>query len=245
MDGRVPPTAREITTGQTNRVWHVASPTPYVLKHYGDGARAANEAAALGLLADRDMAAPRLIAFNAESTVPWTAQSYIRADPVPTEQLLPAFGEALTAVHRIPGPHAGRIAGSTTYPSWPAYLRDRLSHYAAAAPHLASIAMELENEVEQEGACLDIQPRFLHHDLQPGHLLRHLPGRDVLIDWELAAFGDPLSDFARLAVRLRMDDPTPAFRISRESAAHAETRFRLYWRIHQLAEASLGSTKLV
>ena len=46
MDGRVPDGVRKIATGQTNRVWYVDAPVPYVLKHYDDPARAANKAAA-------------------------------------------------------------------------------------------------------------------------------------------------------------------------------------------------------
>ncbi|MFF0482190.1 phosphotransferase [Streptomyces sp. NPDC004435] len=49
---------------------------------------------------------------------------------------------------------------------------------------------------------MDIEPRLLHHDLQPGDLVRPAAGGSLLLDWELAAFSDPLSDLARLAVRL-------------------------------------------
>ncbi len=61
IDGRIPAGARELTTGQANRVWYVDDPVPYVLKHYGDPARAANEAAALTLLAQHHAPAPRLL----------------------------------------------------------------------------------------------------------------------------------------------------------------------------------------
>ncbi|MCZ1014690.1 phosphotransferase [Streptomyces noursei] len=62
IDGRVPPDAREITTGQANRVWSVDGPTPYILKHYSDPTRAANEAAALRLLATQRAPGPQLLA---------------------------------------------------------------------------------------------------------------------------------------------------------------------------------------
>ncbi|MFE7940578.1 phosphotransferase [Streptomyces griseoincarnatus] len=68
IDGQVPDGAREITTGQANRVWHIDGLVPYVLKHYGDPARAANEAAALALLAQHQAPAPKLLAADPQAT---------------------------------------------------------------------------------------------------------------------------------------------------------------------------------
>ncbi|MEU4949847.1 hypothetical protein [Streptomyces lavendulae] len=50
IDGRVPEGTTEINTGWANSVWYIGGREPYVLKHYSDPARAANEAAALALL---------------------------------------------------------------------------------------------------------------------------------------------------------------------------------------------------
>ncbi|TLQ39406.1 hypothetical protein FEF34_39190 [Streptomyces marianii] len=61
IDGRVPDGATEITTGQANRVWYIGGREPYVLKHYRDPARAANEAAALTLLTHHRAPGPRLL----------------------------------------------------------------------------------------------------------------------------------------------------------------------------------------
>ncbi|MCQ4207570.1 phosphotransferase [Streptomyces longispororuber] len=103
----------------------------------------------------------------------------------------------------MPGTHAGRLAGAVRFRTWRDYLHARLTVYAAAAPGLADIATELRHKLDD--LALDgVEPRLLHHDLQPGHLVRA-----GLLDWELAAFGDPLSDTARLAVRLQLPDPPP------------------------------------
>ncbi|GAB2739860.1 phosphotransferase [Kitasatospora kifunensis] len=88
IDGQIPSDAREITTGQANRVWLVSHPLPYVLKHYGDPSRAANEAAALQLLAAHSIPAPRLMAVAPGDSPGWTAQTVVHPEPVPAERLL-------------------------------------------------------------------------------------------------------------------------------------------------------------
>ncbi|WP_030542356.1 phosphotransferase family protein [Streptomyces albus] len=241
IDGRVPPTAHEITTGQANRVWLVDAPTPYVLKHYGTAARATNEAATLRLLAAHGSPAPRLLRAGTGGDPPWTAQRFVTAESVPAGRLLAELAIPLNTVHRIPGDHAGRVAGALHYPTWPAYLHSRLEAYETAAPHLASEARSLRNEINN--TALDVQPRLLHHDLQPGHLIRQHTGQLVLVDWELAAFGDPLSDLARLAVRLRLDDLSSIADLVHVHDAATEHRLRLYWRIHRLADAALSQPR--
>ncbi|MDT0456740.1 phosphotransferase [Streptomyces sp. DSM 41527] len=244
IDGRVPPSAREITTGQANRVWSVEGPMPYILKHYGDPSRAANEAAALRLLTSHRAPCPQLLAASrGSSTPPWTAQAALHAKPVPIDRFLPDLAEPLAAIHRIPGTHFGRLAGAQQHRSWTGYLHDRLRTYAAAAPALRAVARCLHQEVDASDT--PIQPVLLHHDLQPGHLLREPAGSRLLIDWELAIFGDQRSDLARLAVRLGLDDPTPVFALASQPGATAEGRLHLYWRIHLLADAALSTDRAV
>ncbi|WP_329128014.1 aminoglycoside phosphotransferase family protein [Streptomyces caniferus] len=244
IDGRVPPSAREITTGQTNRVWSVEGPTPYILKHYGDPSRAANEAAALRLLAGHRAPAPQLLAASSgSSTPPWTAQAALHAKPVHLDRLLADLAEPLAAIHRIPGTHFGRLAGARQNHSWTDYLHDRLRVYAAAAPALPAVAGRLHHEVDASDNA--IQPVLLHHDLQPGHLLCGPAGSRLLIDWELAIFGDHRSELARLAVRLDLDDPTPVLPLVSGADATAEGRLHLYWRIHLLADAALSTDRAV
>lgn len=244
IDGRIPPSAREITTGQANRVWSVEGPTPYILKHYGDPSRAANEAAALRLLTSHRAPCPQLLAASSgSSTPPWTAQAVLHAKPVPINRFLVDLAEPLAAIHRIPGTHFGRLAGARQHHSWTDYLHDRLRTYAAAAPAVRAVARLLHQEVDASDNA--IQPVLLHHDLQPGHLLREPAGSRLLIDWELAIFGDHRSDLARLAVRLDVDDPTPVLALVSRPDATAEGRLHLYWRIHLLADAALSTDRVV
>ncbi|MFF9340019.1 phosphotransferase family protein [Streptomyces sp. NPDC014773] len=243
IDGRVPDGAREITTGQANRVWYVDGPVPYVLKHYGDPNRAANEAAALALLAMHGAPAPELLGSGPGGSPAWTAQTAVHAEPVPADQLLHELVGPLAAVHRITGPHTGRLAGARQYRTWHRYLHGRLDMYTTAAPDLAPAAAALRRQLDTTN--LDIEPRLLHHDLQPGHLVRPAAGGSLLLDWELAAFGDPLSDLARLAVRLDLTNPTDVLQVARQPAPDAVRRVQVYWRIHQLADAALSTDPVV
>ncbi|PJJ03750.1 aminoglycoside phosphotransferase (APT) family kinase protein [Streptomyces sp. 2333.5] len=245
IDGRVPPGAREITTGQANRVWSVDGPTPYILKHYGDPGRAANETAVLRLLTRHRAPAPQLLAASSgSSTPPWTAQTALHGKPVPVDWFLADLAEPLAAIHRIPGSHFGRLAGAWQHRSWTDYLHDRLNTYATAAPALRATARLLHQEVAAS-MIAGIQPVLLHHDLQPGHLLRVPAGSRQLIDWELAIFGDAHSDLGRLAVRLDLDDPTPVLALAQRPDPTAETRPRLHWHIHLLADAALSTDPAV
>ncbi|MFI1258973.1 phosphotransferase family protein [Streptomyces netropsis] len=241
IDGRVPEGATEITTGQANRVWYIGGREPYVLKHYSDPARAANETAALRLLTHHRAPSPRLLHADVEGQPAWTAQSAVQAQPVPAQQFLDDLAGPLAAVHAICGTHFGRIAGATRHPTWRDYLHDRLNLYTATTPDLATAAADLRRDLDRVN--LDIEPRLLHHDLQPGHLVRTTEGLQLLLDWELAAFGDPISDRARLAVRLCLLSPQAVLAPGAAPAAHQ--RLDLYWRLHLLADAALATDPAV
>jgi aminoglycoside phosphotransferase (APT) family kinase protein len=162
----------------------------------------------------------------------------VTAEPVPVGQLLDDLAEPLHRIHRIPGTHFGRLAGARRHTRWTDYLHDRLAAYTTAAPHLAGEAGTLHTSVDE--MALHIEPRLVHHDLQPGHLVRDLTA-SVLLDWELAAFADPLSDLARLAVRLGTSSPDPVQCLVLHPDRHARCRLELYWRIHRLADAAFNT----
>lgn len=237
IDGRVPDGATEITTGQANRVWHIGGREPYILKHYSDPGRAANEATALALLTYHRAPSPRLLHADVERQPAWTAQGVVQAEPVPADQFLDELVDTLAAVHAIPGTHFGRLAGSARHHTWRNYLHDRLNLYTATAPGLVAVAATLRQDLDRVN--LDIEPRLLHHDLQPAHLVRVPEGPRLLLDWELAAFGDPMSDLARLAVRLRLLSPLTVLTHALTPADHH--RLDLYWRLHLLADAALAT----
>ena len=88
---------------------------------------------------------------------------------MPADRFLEDLAEPLAAIHRIPGTHFGRLAGARQHRSWTDYLHDRLRMYAAAAP-ASRRGRRLHHEVDVSGHWPST--RLLHHDLQPGHLLR-------------------------------------------------------------------------
>lgn len=241
ISGIAPPHAVEVTTGQANRVWHIPGRHPYVLKHYSDPARAANEAAALTLLAAHKVDAPRLLGVDLLGAMPWTAQTAVDAGPIPAERFLEELAVTLIPVHRVPGGCFGRLAGTPPQQTWSGYLHHRLEAYERMAPDLATMAAALHRDVEL--ADLAVEPRLLHHDLQPCHLLKSLHNKSsaVLVDWELAVFGDPVSDLARLAVRLNLDDPEIMLPLAHIPDSATARRLHLYWRIHLLADAALAT----
>lgn len=108
IDGRVPEGATEISTGQANRVWYIGGREPYVLKHYSDPARAANEAAALALLTHHRAPSPHLLDEDLEARPAWTAQSAVQAQPVRADRFLDDLIDPLARVHAIGGTHVGR-----------------------------------------------------------------------------------------------------------------------------------------
>lgn len=72
-----------------------------------------------------------------------------------------------------------------------------------------------------------------------------MSGSRLLIDWELAIFGDEKSDLGRLAIRLRLDDPTPVLALADRRDPTAEGRLHLYRHIHLLADAALSTDPVV
>ncbi|MFD0188093.1 phosphotransferase family protein, partial [Streptomyces bacillaris] len=205
--------------------------------------RAATAAAALALHTLTGAPAPVLLGAGPGGCRGWPAQTAVHAEPVPAGQLLHELAGPLAAVHRITGPHTGRLAGARQYRTWHRYLHGRLDTYTTAAPDLAPAAAALRRQLDTTD--LDIEPRLLHHDLQPGHLVRPAADGVLLLDWELAAFGDPLSDLARLAVRLDLTDPTDVLQVAHQPAPNAAHRVQVYWRIHQLADAALSTDPVV
>lgn len=118
------------------------------------------------------------------------------------------------------------------------YLRTRTSGGTWWRPE-PDAARQADHRIT--ASAVDLEPRMLHHDLQPGHLVATSGGQRLLLDWELAAFGDPLSDFARLAVRLGLGGPDAILSSIGLRHRHASRRFDLYWRIHRLADAAFAT----
>ncbi|MFJ4679092.1 hypothetical protein [Kitasatospora sp. NPDC088783] len=90
---------------------------------------------------------------------------------------------------------------------------------------------------------LGIEPHLLRHDLQAGHLPGTPQGHRLLLDWELAAFGEPLSDLARLAVRLKLPTPEPV--LAHPPAPDPSRRPHLHLCLHLPADAAPATDSAV
>jgi aminoglycoside phosphotransferase (APT) family kinase protein len=138
--------------------------------------------------------------------VPGTAID-LHAVPATTGGPLARLAVCLKHLHGHAAPGWGPL-GQPLPSGWLDYLRERLSiRLTQARPVLAS-GERLRDWalVRMEELCAPDAPVLLHHDLKPENIL--VSGdRIVLIDFEHATGGDPLSDLAKLKWRTLQRDP--------------------------------------
>ncbi|MGK5546670.1 phosphotransferase family protein [Streptomyces sp. URMC 127] len=119
------------------------------------------------------------------------------------------LGAAVAALHRIPGPRfAEDCAGTVTYATWAAACHARL-HRVLTANEKASVlpAPALHAVTDRIAELIDnlpdgIEPRLTHRDLYLPNTLQ-LTGHQEpvgLLDWESAAYYDPVWDFVKLGM---------------------------------------------
>ncbi|MGW2601220.1 phosphotransferase family protein [Streptomyces klenkii] len=119
-----------------------------------------------------------------------------------------ALGVTVAALHRIPGPRfAEDCAGTVTYPSWTAACQARLTRVVTANEKASVLPTDVLHAVTDRIAELidhlpdDITPRLTHRDLYLPNTLQ-LTGRQAvgLLDWESAAYYDPVWDHVKLGM---------------------------------------------
>ncbi|AUY50418.1 aminoglycoside phosphotransferase family protein [Streptomyces sp. CB01881] len=131
-----------------------------------------------------------------------------RMDAQETARFAGALGRQVATVHQIPGPRfAEDCAATTTYPTWPAACLARLQKLTAAIEETAvlppavlyAVADRLTALVGQLGE--NVVPRLSHRDLYlPNTLITSGNGQVAILDWEAAAFYDPVWDFVKLGM---------------------------------------------
>ncbi|WP_327074481.1 aminoglycoside phosphotransferase family protein [Kitasatospora purpeofusca] len=141
-----------------------------------------------------------------------------RLGPQENDRYASALGRQVAAVHRIPGPRfAEDCAATTTYPTWQAACLSRIGRLAASIEEKAvlppavlyAVADRLKTLTDQLGN--GIVPRLTHRDLYlPNTLITGEPAGAALLDWEAAAFYDPVWDFVKLG--MWVFEPHPALR---------------------------------
>jgi aminoglycoside phosphotransferase (APT) family kinase protein len=183
----------------------------------GAGARsAAVESAAMAAAAANGVPVP-----SVHGTAIVEGRHGVIMDRVDGPDLFARFGRQLW---RLGG--AARLLGMTharlheiTAPADLPALRERARRRIESAAHLP---MELATLALRELDRLPDGDRLCHGDFHPGNVLVGAAG-PVVIDWANATRGDPMADFARTRLMLRLGDVPPGVpwarpRPSRETA---------------------------
>jgi aminoglycoside phosphotransferase (APT) family kinase protein len=185
-----------------------------------DPARVANAVAAQRLAQAAGVPTPRIVATDDGAALgrpllvqEWVAgrdaeSAWSRLPLAQREAFARAFGGALARVHAVPGPaFSDDVALTRVVPSWPASLRAYLTRHAARTraagllpPATVSAAVA---RLEAGIAALppDVAPGLTHWDVWLANTLVDGAGAFAgLLDWESAAYSDPLVDFVKLEV---------------------------------------------
>lgn len=186
-----------------------------------DPTRIANAMAALRLATDAGVPCPQLLAYDPHTQIgrPVVVHEWIAGDDAETvwphmsydeqSRFAFAFGRAIAALHSITGPCFSEDAALIRpMASWHAGLYDYLIEHAVGMRQLQLLPpATLETLVEHLGQAITdlsrtIRPALTHWDLWLANTVVDA-GRFVgVIDWDSAAFSDPVADFVRLEVWL-------------------------------------------
>lgn len=186
-----------------------------------DPTRIANAMAALRLATAAGVPCPQLLAYAPDTEIGRSVvvHEWIAGDDAETiwpnmshdEQacFAFAFGRAIAAMHSITGPCFSEDAALTRpLASWHAGLYDYLTEHASGMRQLHLLPpATLEMLVDHLGQAITglsptIRPALTHWDLWLANTVVDA-GRFVgVIDWDSAAFSDPVADFVRLEVWL-------------------------------------------
>jgi aminoglycoside phosphotransferase (APT) family kinase protein len=100
------------------------------------------------------------------------------------------LAENLARLHSIKPPHAGLVFLPTML------ARDNIAHYRAYLDQLPAAHPALEWGLRwcEINAPADEETTFIHRDYRTGNYLVHDGGLAGVLDWEFAAFGNPLED---------------------------------------------------
>ncbi len=137
---------------------------------------------------------------------PWIPGSGLDASSAASETVIRQLGGFLTALHRFPPDQLPAGAcGSIDPQAWRRQYEETYAWVQSLAfPHLSApdrLAASLLWQVFLSSADnFAFQPRLIHGDLTPEHILCDPEGEDVcgVIDWGDTRLGDPALDFAGL-----------------------------------------------
>ncbi|MCZ4125426.1 phosphotransferase family protein [Streptomyces sp. H39-S7] len=215
-----------ISTGWGHLSWKVATTSGVYLIKTGirrpEQSDLFRQAAAQQMAAAAGVLTPQVVAIGeaggplqrpcyVQTWIPGTdgAAALALLDPARTARFGYALGQAAAVLHTVRGPRfAEDAAGTVTYPTWQAACLARLDRLTTATAKvdvlppdvLLTVSGHLTALIEQLGG--DVVPCLTHRDLYlPNTLAPHgCPDTAGLLDWEAAAFYDPIWDFVKLGM---------------------------------------------
>jgi aminoglycoside phosphotransferase (APT) family kinase protein len=204
-----------IETGHSGFTYWVVtdSPEPHVLRLPPPGARIAGPADVarqgriMQALSTAGMPVPRVIAMSDEAMVdgrPFILLEKVDGErievikgSVPDQKLAGSAVEVLRRLHEVPVPDTG-IGGETPVPledelgRWRRLIERAPEELTGMAPHVVA---RLSQRVPAQAA-----PTLVHGDYHYGNLLFKNGEVAGVLDWEIAALGQPLVDVASLVL---------------------------------------------
>jgi len=226
-----------------------------------DPARLANALAAQRLATAAGVPGPQLLGYDEGALIgravyvqEWVAgtdaeTAWPRITRQERERFAREFGRAVAQLHAIPGPcFSDDVVLARVVPSWSDGLRQYVAKYARRISHagllppaiLEAVVARLEDGLASLSP--DLPPTLTHWDLWLPNVLVDDGECVGLIDWESAAFSDPLADFVRLEAWVF--DPYPESRAPllagyyerAQWTADTEARLHVYRGMEYLAE---------
>ncbi|MFD2768538.1 phosphotransferase [Micromonospora eburnea] len=205
-----------------------------VIKMYREAWRAQNERDALRRLDDARILAPSERGSGRIGSRKFLVMSRLRGSTADgTEEAARRIIAYLRSVHELGGPGFGRLC-APLLPRWNDYVCQRLISYRKAF-----VSQGLHEGAGTADALTHLRlpeppvPSLLHNDPEPGNFLEG-PSGIAGLDWELAIYGDPDLDYARIGYALGIRPARLVDLLDDQGVAFNEQALTIYRRVHLL-----------
>ncbi|MGC4855437.1 phosphotransferase family protein [Micromonospora sp. DT4] len=205
-----------------------------VIKMYREAWRAENEREALRRLGDACILAPSERRSGRIGSRKFLIMSRMRGTMTNrTEEAAIRIIAYLRSVHELGGPGFGRLC-APLMPRWNGYVRQRLTSYRNAfwSKGLNEVAKNADALVHRRLPEPPV-PCLLHNDPEPGNFLEGSTGIAGL-DWELAIYGDPDLDYARVGYALGIRPARLLDLLDHQGVVFDEQALLIYRHVHLL-----------
>jgi aminoglycoside phosphotransferase (APT) family kinase protein len=215
-----------------------------VIKVYREAWRAQTEKAALRRLTEARILAPSVLGSGHLRGRQFVVMRRLRGSSMgKNEQAAYRIIRYLQFVHRLAGPGFGRLA-TPLAPRWNDYLHQRLTCYRNAfVEHGLPEAADIADSVASAPLPEPSAPSLLHNDPEPGNFL-HSTGGTAGLDWELAIYGDPCLDYARIGQALEIPPSHLCRILARSGIGYDEQVLMTYRCVHVLGRLMSSITAI-